>query len=70
MDAWILVTFPSVRDVYVDSVRFGKTNTAFSVQLGTHTIDLDVPKDYQPPQIVVLVDGTPVTPTVVAFLPI
>ncbi|HXA17477.1 MAG TPA: hypothetical protein VN380_10810 [Thermoanaerobaculia bacterium] len=70
MDAWVLVTFPSVRDVYVDSVRFGKTNTAFGVQLGTHTIDLDVPKDYQPPQIVVLVDGTPVTPTVVAFLSI
>jgi hypothetical protein len=70
MDAWVLVTFPSVRDVYVDSVRFGETNTAFSVQLGTHTIDLDEPKDYQPPQIVALIDGTPVKPTVVPFLPI
>jgi hypothetical protein len=70
MDGWVLVTFSSLRDVYVDGVRFGKTNTAFSVQLGTHTIDLDVPKDYQPPQIVALIDGTPVTPTVVAFLPI
>ena len=70
MDSWVLVTFPSVRDVYVDSVRFGKTNTAFSVPLGTHTIDLDVPKDYKPPKIVALIDGTPTTPTVIAFLPI
>ncbi len=67
MDAWIIVTFPSVRDVYVDGVRFGKTNTAFSVQLGTHTVDLDVPRDYTPVQVVALIDGTPLNPTVVAF---
>jgi hypothetical protein len=70
MDGWVLVTFPSVRDVYVDGVRFGKTNTSFNVQLGTHTFDLDVPNDFKPAQIVALIDGTPVKPTVVAFLPI
>jgi hypothetical protein len=69
MDGWVLVTFPAVRDVYVDGVRCGKTNTAFNVQLGTHTFDLDIPNDYAPPKIVALIDGTPVTPTVVAFLP-
>ena len=36
MDGWVLVTFPTNRDVYVDSVRCGKTNTAFNAQLGTH----------------------------------
>jgi len=56
--------------VYVDGVRCGKTNTAFNVQLGTHTFDLDIPDDYAPPTIVALIDGTPVKPTVVAFLPI
>jgi hypothetical protein len=70
MDGWVIVTFPTVRDVYVDGIRFGKTNTAFNVQLGTHTFDLDMPKDYKPPQIVALIDGTPVKPTVVQFLPI
>ncbi len=67
MDAWIIVTFPSVRDVYVDGVRFGKTNTMFNVQLGTHRIDLDVPRDYTPANVVALIDGTPLCPTVIAF---
>jgi hypothetical protein len=70
MDGWVLVTFLTVRNVYVDGVRCGETNTAFNVQLGTHTLDLDEPKDYTPAQIVALIDGTPVNPTIVAFLPI
>lgn len=70
MDGWVLVTFPEVRNVYVDGVRSGKTNTAFSVQLGKRIFDLDVPKDYTPDEIEALIDGTPVNPTVVAFLPI
>lgn len=70
MDGWVIVPFPVVRDVYVDDVRCGQTNTSFSVQLGTHKFDLDVPKDYQPAVIEASIDGTPVNPTVVTFLPI
>ncbi len=70
MDAWVIVTFPKVRDVYVDGVRSGKTNTAFNVQLGHHTFDLDEPKDYKPAKIALLIDGTPVNPTVIEFLPL
>ena len=70
MDGWVLVTFPTIRDVYVDGTRCGETNTAFNAQLGKHTIDLDEPKNYDPAEVEALIDGTPVNPTVVAFLPI
>ena len=69
MDGWVIVTFPDARNVYVDDVRCGKTNEAFSVPLGTHKFDLDVPANFNPPKIEVLIDGTPIKPTVVAFLP-
>ena len=69
MDGWVLVTYPTVRDVYVDDAKSGVTNTAFDVQLGTHKFDLDQPQDYKPDSVTALIDGTPITPTVIAFEP-
>lgn len=69
MDGWVKVLFPKARDVYVDGIRCGVTNTPFNVQLGTHTFDLDVPNDYTPPTETLSIDGTPTNPTVVKFDP-
>jgi hypothetical protein len=65
---WVKVTYPSERDVVVDSQLSGKTNRLLLVGEGTHEFTLGLPIDYSPPSITCLVSGTAAdAPLIIAF---
>lgn len=67
---FLVVSYPGERDVYVDGNKIGKTNRIVPWMLarGIHTIDLGLPKNYEPPEVYVkLLDTTQYTPLVVEF---
>lgn len=55
---WVIVTFPDLRDVYVDGVQSGQTNETLAVGDGTHLFDLGLPLNYDPPAVHQPVSGT------------
>jgi hypothetical protein len=55
---WVIVTFPDLRDVYIDGVQFGQTNAVLAVGDGTHLFDLGLPLNYDPPAAHLPVSGT------------
>lgn len=57
---YIVVHFPQERVVYCGGVEIGFTNQLLGINGGTHTITLDDPQDYTPPEQVVVVAGTSV----------
>lgn len=71
MDESVYVEYAGItRDVYVDGTRCGKTNTVMTVETGTHTFDLGMPKTYLPPSMTKQVQGTsPLDPLVLTFQP-
>jgi hypothetical protein len=48
---YVVVSYPTVRDVRIDGQIAGKTNDTLRVERGHHTFDLGVPLDYQPASI-------------------
>ena len=38
---WVMVTYPLVRDVFIDGRRSGQTNTLLVVAEGSHLFDPD-----------------------------
>jgi hypothetical protein len=55
---WITVSYPRVRDVFIDGRRSGETNRTLVVAEGTHRFDLGVPPDYSPDKRIETVTGT------------
>lgn len=48
---YVVVSYPTVRDVRLDGQIIGKTNVTLRVERGNHTFDLGDPLDYQPAYI-------------------
>jgi hypothetical protein len=55
---FVIVRFPTERDVNVDGAAQGKTDQTLRLQAGTHSFDLDVPQDYKPASQTKRVIGT------------
>ena len=65
---WVIVTFPDVRDVYVDGIQSGQTDETLAVGDGTHLFDLGLPLNYDPSAVHKPVLGTTYnSPLEVAF---
>jgi hypothetical protein len=65
---WVIVTYASTRDVFVDGRRTGATNQMFITREGTQTFDLGVPVDYRPPKRrVTVTDTVPADPMTIDF---
>jgi hypothetical protein len=69
MPGSVFVPFVETRDVFVDNQKSGTTNLPFDVEVGTHDIDLGLPRDYTPASrhVQVLAKHTPLNPLEVAF---
>ncbi len=48
---YVVVSYPTARDVRIDGQIAGKTNDTLRVERGHHTFDLGDPQDYQPASI-------------------
>lgn len=48
---YVVVTYPTERDVRVDGQVAGKTNDTLMVDRGHHIFDLGEPQDYEPPSV-------------------
>jgi hypothetical protein len=58
--AYVKVTFPTRRRVYIDSQPNGYTNDVLRIDEGTHEFALGSPADYQPVSHTVMVPDTTV----------
>ena len=58
MVQFVFVTYPRVRDVFIDGRRSGQTNDLLTVREGEQEFSLGKPVDYQPSSKVVVVTGT------------
>ncbi|HWL41083.1 MAG TPA: hypothetical protein VNO75_12690 [Gemmatimonadaceae bacterium] len=56
---WLLVRFPTVRQVCIDDAQCGVTNTPLEVPNGHHRVDLGPVLDYSPAARNVVVQGEP-----------
>jgi hypothetical protein len=45
---YVVVSYPTDRDVRIDGQLAGKTNKTLRVERGHHTFDLGDPQDYKP----------------------
>ena len=67
---WMIVNYPRVRDVFVNTRRWGQTNHLLVIGPGTWTISLGQPVDYLPEQQPVTVaNTTAASPQEVTFAP-
>lgn len=65
---WVIVSFPSIREVWVDDVAAGMTNRLMRVSAGTHVFSLGMPHDYAPATLQCTVrDTTVLRPLQVVF---
>src|SRR5262245_45755146 len=55
---FVIVKFPTERNVNVDGAAQGKTDQVLRLQAGTHSFDLDTPLDYKPANQTKRVIGT------------
>lgn len=70
MAEFLLVQYPTERDVWVDDQRCGRTNVPIRVGEGHHQINLGPSLDYTPPSQTVEVRGCPaVAPKTISFSP-
>jgi hypothetical protein len=68
MDEWIEVTFPEVRNVLVDDLLLGVTNSPIMVQRGHHTITLGGAQNYtSPPMPVAVLNTSQQNPMILVF---
>jgi hypothetical protein len=58
MPEYVLVSYPRVRDVFVDGRRSGQTNELLTVAEGEQEFSLGDPVDYQPRRRVIVITGT------------
>ena len=58
MPEFVVVSYPRVRDVFIDGRRSGQTNQLLVVGEGEQEFDLGSPVDYRPRRRVVVVTGT------------
>ena len=67
---FVIVMYPTERDVNVGGGPLGKTGKTLKMQAGMHTFDLDLPVDYTPSTQTVPVSGTTkLNPCLVFFTP-
>lgn len=67
---FVIVLYPTERDVFVGGGPLGKTGKKLKMDTGTHTFDLDVPLDYTPASQTLPVSGTTkLNPLLVLFVP-
>lgn len=67
---FLLIEYPMVRQVFIDDVQAGLTNTPFQVSNGYHWIDLGMDYDYSPSTQRVKVEGEPYqAPITASFQP-
>lgn len=67
---FLLVEYPTVREVFIDDVQCGSTNTPFQVSNGYHRIDLGTRQNYDPSFRRVEVNGEPyAAPKTTSFQP-
>lgn len=68
MVQWVFVSYPRMRDVFIDGQRSGPTNEPLATFEGEQEISLGLPRDYRPRRRVVVVTGTTSsTPTLIEF---
>lgn len=68
---FLLVEYPTVRQVFIDDVQCGLTNTPFQVSNGSHRIDLGPNQTYSPSFRRVEVLGEPYqAPKTTSFQPL
>ena len=48
---YVVVSYPTARDVLIDGQIAGKTNKTLRVERGHHAFDLGDPLDYQPASV-------------------
>ena len=67
---WVVVSYPRVRDVFVDGRRTGQTNVLLIVREGTQVFDLGTPRDYRPSRRKMAVTKTSEPkPMIITFIP-
>jgi hypothetical protein len=68
---FLLIEYPTDRQVFIDDVQAGSTNTPFPVPNGYHRIDLGTYQNYAPSFRRVEVDGEPYqAPKATSFQPL
>ena len=68
---FLLVQYPTDRNVFIDDVQCGTTNTPFQVPNGRHIIDLGPNNNYAPSFRRVEIDGEPsAAPKTTSFQPL
>ena len=68
---FLLIVYPTAREVFIDDVQIGFTNTPFQVSNGNHRIDLGTNRDYTPSIRRVEVRGEPyAAPRTTSFQPL
>jgi hypothetical protein len=68
---FLLVEYPTDRQVFIDDVQAGMTNTPFQVPNGIHRIELGLLQNYTPSFRRVEVDGEPyAAPKTTSFTPL
>jgi hypothetical protein len=67
---FVVVRYPEARSVFMDDQSVGETARMLFVEEGHHVFDLGEPRDYEPPEVELLVTGTSaITPLELAFVP-
>ncbi len=65
---YIIVSFPDSRLVSVNDVEAGLTNTVIRIGAGKHAFSLGAPTDYEPSEIIEIIDNTNVNePAMIKF---
>ena len=63
---YVVVTYPTAREVRVDGQAAGQTNDTLHVEKGHHIFDLGAPQDYRPARVEKNVqDTTSVDPLII-----
>lgn len=71
MIQWMIVSYPRLRDVFIDGMRAGQTNDKMLVREGTQDVHLGKPVDYTPKaRRVTVTDTTEDQPKTLLFTPI
>ena len=55
---YVIVKYPTSRDVYINGERNGKTNESLRVDAGSNTFDLGEPRDYHPVSVEAVIEDT------------
>ncbi len=71
MIQWMVVQYPTLRDVFIDGKRAGQTNKPLMVREGTQEVHLGQPVDYTPrKRRVTVTDTSEALPKEISFTPV